>query len=862
MRMIKFTMYGYKRLLPGLGKDNITIEFKNTNIINIINGPNGIGKSTILNAMTPLPDTNDNFVDGKDAGKMFIYDNGYSIHIQNQVKNGTRQTSKAFISKNGIELNPTGNISSYKDLLFSEFGLDPCYIALTSLSNDDKGIAMKTPSVRKKFFNGLLSNMEVYNSINKTMVKRSNIFKSMINNITAKISSIGDESKLTSILSGIENELNNLEVNKNNLVKCIAEDEAKIKTLDPSAEIQTTYENVTESIKSLKSKKKSIDSILDTNQYYLSNSSKSYTDLEVTLRALKSSKERYEDQKKDISNEIDRLLNTQQEELQFHQTKIARLNGLKANIDFDVLEKDLSDIKDIMGEFNSILEKNKVQDFSSVELYSISDKYSIIKDQIDIIKSEDYFNEFIELFLNISPNQNLDILLYEKINSSNSKINELDLKISDISKAVSNSETILGLKKLIPNKCSSTKCELIRLIKDVERIQDCNNEFDLKIFEDDRKKEIENLEKYKEFIKLNKNIDSINNILKEVQNKVPHINIQMIDILNKDIVNNISNDFREFGNIKNRIEELSITYSKKSADFDIYRNKLDIIKEVEEDIKVLDSRLENISSDIEINNNKLVNLDIKINDLFKEIQDIESIINYIKDKEEINIEINSRLQQLSVLEHSMNDINIYLKNIENNNSKLSDIYNIIKSKTEDKERIKYSISMLKEYNTELSIYKEKYDMIETIKYYSSPTTGIQTLFMKLYMNNTLNICNDILGKMFGGELVLDEYVINENEFRIPCVNNNMYIDDISSMSSSQVSMISMIISVVLLKQSSSKFNIVRLDEIDAGLDTNNRIQFVNILIELIKILEIDQVIMVSHNMMELNSNNIDLIEIT
>ena len=81
------------------------------------------------------------------------------------------------------------------------------------------------------------------------------------------------------------------------------------------------------------------------------------------------------------------------------------------------------------------------------------------------------------------------------------------------------------------------------------------------------------------------------------------------------------------------------------------------------------------------------------------------------------------------------------------------------------------------------------------------------------------------------------------------------------MSSSQVSMISMIISMVLLKQSSSKFNIVRLDEIDAGLDTNNRIQFVNTCIELIKILELDQVIMISHNMMELNSINIDLIEI-
>ena len=113
MKMVSFSMYGYKRLLPGLGKDNIRIDFKNNNTICIINGPNGIGKSTILNAMTPLPDTNDNFVEGKDAGKVFIYDNGYSIAIQNNVKNGVRQTSKAFISKNGIELNPTLTTAVY-----------------------------------------------------------------------------------------------------------------------------------------------------------------------------------------------------------------------------------------------------------------------------------------------------------------------------------------------------------------------------------------------------------------------------------------------------------------------------------------------------------------------------------------------------------------------------------------------------------------------------------------------------------------------------------------------------------------------------------------------------------------------------
>ena len=42
MKMVSFSMYGYKRLLPGLGKDNIRIDFKNNNTICIINGPNGI----------------------------------------------------------------------------------------------------------------------------------------------------------------------------------------------------------------------------------------------------------------------------------------------------------------------------------------------------------------------------------------------------------------------------------------------------------------------------------------------------------------------------------------------------------------------------------------------------------------------------------------------------------------------------------------------------------------------------------------------------------------------------------------------------------------------------------------------------
>ena len=861
MKMVSFSMYGYKRLLPGLGKDNIRIDFKNNNTICIINGPNGIGKSTILNAMTPLPDTNDNFVEGKDAGKVFIYDNGYSIAIQNNVKNGVRQTSKAFISKNGIELNPTGNISSYKDLLYSEFGLDPCYISLTSLSNDDKGIAMKTPSVRKKFFNGLLSNMEVYNNINKTMVKRSNIFKSMINNITTKISSIGDESKLSSLLSGIENELNVLEVNKNNLIKSIAEDEAKIKSLDPSAEIQTTYDKKNNNISQLKIEFDRITAILNNNTNYKSYSNLSYEELSNTLNSLKVSYERNSNLEKEISNEVTKLLDTQQEELQFHQTKIARLNSLKADIDFDKLEAELQLLKSTIYNLEKILKDNNVDNLKSSDLYYLSDKLFMVKEQIELLKEEDFYNEYIEEEYN-------DINIFrQKTQVYEENISRLEIFIKELQDKFANSQKfniLVNLKNLIPKDCTNTNyCLLCKEIYNAEKNIDENLIEEIKDTENLKQEEMKNLEKYKAFIKIEMQIQKIQDTFNEVYERYngagKGVNLKLC--LNSYFLIKEINNIRELGNYKNKLEGLTIEYSKKSSDYNLYKNKLDLIREVEEDIRILDSRLDNIAGNIENNTKRLEKIRNDIYTTQKEINELENILSKLKVKEDLNDRLSLEMRELSVLEHSMSDINVYLKNIENNNSKLSEIYDIIKSKTEDKERIKYSLSMLKEYNTELAIYKEKYDMIETIKYYSSPTTGIQTLFMKLYMNNTLNICNDILGKMFGGELTLDEYVINENEFRIPCINNNMRIDDISSMSSSQVSMISMIISMVLLKQSSSKFNIVRLDEIDAGLDTNNRIQFVNTCIELIKILELDQVIMISHNMMELNSINIDLIEI-
>ena len=80
------------------------------------------------------------------------------------------------------------------------------------------------------------------------------------------------------------------------------------------------------------------------------------------------------------------------------------------------------------------------------------------------------------------------------------------------------------------------------------------------------------------------------------------------------------------------------------------------------------------------------------------------------------------------------------------------------------------------------------------------------------------------------------------------------------MSSAQLSMISMIISFSLLYNSSTRYNIIKLDEIDGGLDTINRLNFLNTLDRLMELLNTEQVFLISHNN-EIDYASCDIIQL-
>ena len=252
MRYLYAGFKGYIGFYNGLGLNHIEIDFsKCKNNIVLISGINGCGKSTLLNALNLFPDPSSSFTPNIDAEKRLTLvdkDNIYQILISSPSDlKGGRKTTKAFISKNGLELNTNGNISSYKEIIFSEFELDSNFISLSKLSSDDRGLGDKTPAERKRFVSNIIENLEVYNEIYKTLNKKSLIFKSNVNNLHTKIQNIGSKENLENQLINLRRteseynarllELNNKIVSIETKISIDQEDLSKIKDINDQMEI-------------------------------------------------------------------------------------------------------------------------------------------------------------------------------------------------------------------------------------------------------------------------------------------------------------------------------------------------------------------------------------------------------------------------------------------------------------------------------------------------------------------------------------------------------------------------------------------------------------------------------------------------
>ena len=166
-------------------------------------------------------------------------------------------------------------------------------------------------------------------------------------------------------------------------------------------------------------------------------------------------------------------------------------------------------------------------------------------------------------------------------------------------------------------------------------------------------------------------------------------------------------------------------------------------------------------------------------------------------------------------------------------------------------QINYDLTSMVQYQSEYKESADKYDKMVFIRNACSPGNGlgIQSEYIKRYMNDIIIDCNTMLGYMFGGSIRLDVPIINEKQFSIPFLGpNGIVVPDISMGSTAQKCMIGLVFSCVAMMKSSLKYNIPRFDEIDGGLDQQNRITFINVLNQILDFMHSEQCVICSHNM--------------
>ena len=869
MRLLRLRLENYIGIYNGMGLNHIEIDFsKCIHKVLIIKGDNGTGKSTIFKALTPLADSSINFIPDKTAIKEIAYETDFqtilNIKYESIVKDGIRRPTKCYLNRlnpdGSIEnLNPSNNITTAKEVIYDILGIDDNFITLSQLSANKKGLGGLKPSERKRYVNSIISSLAVFNNIHKMISTKSTVLKSIIDSYVTKLNQIGNVAIVEDAIKKDTLALKELDNKKNGLISEIATIKAELTRLDTSGNFLNDYKDLSMRKIILEKEIRELPDIEEYSEEKLIQYEKDMARYEANEEMLSSRAKEILDNESELSNNITEL-----------QIKLDSL--------YD---------KDHMDDLNSKIESIKKELESYKPFFSLFETYKNISEQdYETVKLViEKFNSTVEtIFQTYS-----ETVRKESMNSLRTGKNEVILDHTEI---------LSGLEKQLEDlRTEKRDVEFLNnRSKDYNKIpDDCNHKSDCPFIKDIV--EAKNLLKSRQSLyslstKINSTLDAIEsakNLAEENMMKTQCL-YEMKSIL--EYIQSMSKIIRKFPGTESLDSintlyhniEYGIRLNFESIDkYQEFKNISTIVSALEDDLHSYESAKEKlISANAEIRilqekiDTDLKNLstirDSKVSVLAEiekirssklEIKSVLDSIRYAKINKEKFEKVSEELQSITSKIDSMEKDTVAIKELTDRlnrrGAELSALQNTdLPALTKAIEENKYRIVLFEQYTRDSQEYGAKYNEIQMIKKYTS-IHGIQTVYMSVFMNSILNMTNSLLTLLFRGRFTLQPFIINENEFNIPCADSEGRVrEDISLMSDSQLSMISMLISFVLLRNSSNKYNIIKLDEVDDNLDNMNRIQF-SILIEQIMIdLGFDQCLIISHNN-ELDLSNTDIV---
>lgn len=838
-------------IYAGMDLDKISIDIfdERENIcekINLICGQNGSGKSTLFKSLNPF--ATEVIRENEKGKKIIVYMKKKWIieitHIFTPKSNGSH-TVKSFIVKKSkidgeeIDLNPNGNVSTFLTAVEEELDITPSKLKLMQLGNDMSNLLKMTPTERKKYISEFTSDADIYLEKYKKVSSDFITVKKMLENIGYNLNRIGNIESLKDKLKSSEkdiadynNELMNTIVEKSNYEKELGE-----------YSVYEKYKESYDKYNELIPIKVRLSSMYGSVQGVDINASD--TELINKINTLQNHISDLNLSKTNSQN----LIDTFEKNIMDYNLDILSIENKLENIQY----KDMGNLKELI--------KSHLSDINNMDasLRGINPElFKLDESLLEMIKKEgEKFNKELEVALSEISSDTLSMFgdidyktEMRKLDSRKSDLNAKLYNLTETNKRLNKEKNDMVNMNFtftdICKKCPYMTNTHTSVLSYVENINTNNNQIISMESE---------LSKINEEYTILYNLNNLNEIVKKINIFISNyiINNFMVSISLScddnliDLVKNNKYQIFDIEKIEDCISKLSLY--NRMTDLQLKLERLKSIDFNNDMYYDLNERKERLKKDKEKNNKLIDDNTNLINSYNIEIDkynvQIDNISRYLEDKKKI-----------SELDKLREERDLYIKFIEKHDdlaskiNKLNDDINakkqLIDTATEVRDDTVSRINEYKKVIKQKEVLEEYYTDIEITKKALSPNKGIPLRFINSYLQKTRHIANELLKQAFNGELLLDEFVINEKEFKIPVIGKGDGVDDAGKCSSGERALITLAISLALFRQNKTKYNILGLDELDGPLDEENRRKFLH-LIELQT--DIAQIFNITHNNM-------------
>lgn len=851
IKIMRLELHNFARVYSGLGKTQVTLDFSSfENPINIFVGANGSGKSSIMRCLHPfaynnamgISDTKSKLImegrDGKKCIDIALDGKLYTIQHYYKRKKDESLSIESYIQEDGEELNENGTVTMFKDIVEDKLGVTESYLVLLSVGNSMSSFVDFTSADRKNFATKIFTDLAIFQEYYKKMSGKVRNMKALLNNVVDKLNKYSgtDKNELKTQLDTVLKSLDQMNSKRSTVLQSIGKIQNQLDTYrDTMEEYKDLQEKANVFLTDLQDlrNRKTIDKSKVDLQKEFTGFSKSMSTTEMDLVEARTKASSLLDKKESSMTQIKELED--------------RIRRMECNIDIHEMEELLKSIDDKL---------NNISGIHTDKFHGVS-KDDLIKIQIHL----DHIQSMCDRLLTEVIDESVILDIYEKFKKDNDLYKKLENKFNQTGSKIQNFN-IINLTRLVSEKKPIVNCESSKGCSYYEFYQDY-----IRIINQSEEETNHELNKMKSELSSIEDCMRVTAILSDIMKYIKKH--QIILSVPPEIFDpeQFIDDFmycRECYNKKTLIDYIdqlelleqktSLLAKRKNVSDNIaqYKSNESIIQDMKTDIEKHHNTIRTLEDDIANYATSVSVFESEVTILKRQVEEIEKNL-------EICNQIDEVMAKLDMIKSRTTDMKDNIDKITSLEEKLQDYYterDTIDRKISElsvmRDKFVIVLNDIETLEQEEIDLREKYDIVSAIRRAVSPTTGIPLEFIENYVKrNMAGKINELLDSVYHGRLrlLVNEIEVNDKEFTIPYMKNNSRVSDISTASDGERAILTLAFSLVLIQLSLTKYNIMLIDELDTTLDASTRAKFIGIIQNYMKLIQSDQVFLISHNNM-------------